>query len=86
MYLKIILPSVLAIQMNRKGEAVVREAVMGFVSRYGLLGFLTALPTTPSFMDYEAVYLPKNHFIRAAPSALHPSAGHKSPASLPLPE
>ena len=53
-----------ALQMNRKGEAVVREAVMGFVSRYGLLGFLTALPTTPSFMDYEAVYLPKNHFIR----------------------
>ena len=53
-----------ALQMNRKGEAAVREAVMGFVSRYGLLGFLTALPTTPSFMDYEAVYLPKNHFIR----------------------
>jgi hypothetical protein len=25
---------------------------------------MTALPTTPSFMDYEAVYLPKNHFIR----------------------
>ena len=23
-----------------------------------------ALPTTPSFMDYEAVYLPKNRFIR----------------------
>ena len=53
-----------ALQMNRKGEAVVREAIMGFISCYGLLGFLTALPTTPSFMDYEAVYLPKNHFIR----------------------
>lgn len=26
---------------------------------------MTALPTIPSFMDYEAVYLPKNHFIRA---------------------
>ena len=25
---------------------------------------MTALPTTPSFMDYEAVYLPKNHFIK----------------------
>ncbi len=54
-----------ALQMNRKGDAVVREAIMDFISRYGLLGFLTALPTTPSFMDYEAVYLPKNHFIRA---------------------
>ena len=32
--------------------------------RQGLLGLMTALPTTPSFMDYEAVYLPKNHFIK----------------------
>lgn len=37
---------------------------MDFVSRYGLLGFMTALPTTPNFMDYEAVYLPKNNFIK----------------------
>ena len=36
-----------------------------FVTHYGLLGLMTALPTTPSFMDYEAVYLPKNHFIKA---------------------
>ena len=34
-------------------------------TKYGLLGLMTALPTTPSFMDYEAVYLPKNHFIKA---------------------
>ena len=53
-----------ALQMNRKSGNEVRDAVMEFVGRYGLLGFLTALPTTPSFMDYEAVYLPKNHFIR----------------------
>lgn len=53
-----------ALQMNRRGANEVRQAVMDFVSRYGLLGFMTALPTTPSFMDYEAVYLPKNHFIR----------------------
>jgi len=53
-----------ALQMNRKSEPVVREAILDFVGRYGLLGLLTALPTTPSFMDYEAVYLPKNHFIR----------------------
>lgn len=25
---------------------------------------MTALPTTPAFMDYEAVYLPKNHFLK----------------------
>ncbi len=40
------------------------KAVQEFVTRYGLLGLMTALPTTPSFMDYEAVYLPKNHFIK----------------------
>ena len=53
-----------ALQMNRRGANEVRQAIMDFVNRYGLLGFMTALPTTPSFMDYEAVYLPKNHFIR----------------------
>ncbi len=25
---------------------------------------MTALPATPNFMDYEAVYLPKKHFIK----------------------
>lgn len=28
------------------------------------VGMMTTLPTTPSFMDYEAVYLQKNHFIK----------------------
>ena len=36
-----------------------------FAEKYGLLGFMTALPTTIEFMDYETVYLPKNRFIRA---------------------
>lgn len=39
-------------------------AILRFVHHYGLLGFITALPTTPKFMQYEKVYLPKNHFIR----------------------
>lgn len=42
----------------------IREAIRQFAVNYGLLGLMTALPTTPSFMDYEAVYLPKNHFIK----------------------
>jgi len=29
-----------------------------------LLGFITALPTTPEFMEYDAVYLPKNRYVR----------------------
>ena len=37
---------------------------MDFVHKYGLLGLMTALPTTPMFMEYEAVYLPKNQYIR----------------------
>lgn len=37
---------------------------MDFVSEYGILGLMTALPTTPDFITYETVYLPKNHFIR----------------------
>ena len=49
--------------MNRAGENDVRTGVID-LSRYGLLGFLTALPTTPQFMDYEAAYLPTNHFIK----------------------
>ena len=53
-----------ALQMNRKSGNEVRDAVMEFVGRYGLLGFLTALPTTPALMDSQAVYLPKKHFIR----------------------
>ena len=52
------------LMMNRSPEDVVEKAILSFVTHYGLLGLMTALPTTPSFMDYEAVYLPKNHFIK----------------------
>ena len=50
--------------MGRKSEKTVQAAVMEFVHKYGLLGLMTALPTTPQFIEYEAVYLPKNHFIK----------------------
>ena len=50
--------------MNREPEEEIQQAVMNFTAHYGLLGLMPALPTTPSFMDYEAVYLPKNHFIK----------------------
>lgn len=53
------------LMMKQKDDAEVEQAVLDFVSRYGLLGLMTALPTTPTFMDYEAVYLPKNNFIKA---------------------
>ena len=46
------------LMMNRSPEDEVEKAILTFVTHYGLLGLMTALPTTPSFMDYEKVYLP----------------------------
>ena len=50
--------------MNQRSDTIVERSIMAFVNHYGLLGLMTALPTTPSFMDYEAVYLPKNQFLK----------------------
>jgi len=41
-----------------------QDAVMEFVTKYGLLGFMTALPTTSAFLNFDAVYFNKNHFIK----------------------
>ena len=49
---------------DKAPESVREAALLQFVHHYGLLGFITALPTTPKFRLYEKVYLPKNHFIR----------------------
>ncbi len=51
-------------EADKKTDTEIQDAIRIFAEKYGLLGLMTALPTTPSFMDYEAVYLPKNHFIR----------------------
>lgn len=50
--------------MSKKSDEEIQKEIQLFAVKYGLFGLMTALPTTPSFMDYEAVYLPKNHFIR----------------------
>ena len=39
--------------MNRQPTARKREAVTDFVHKYGLLGLMTALPTTPHFILYS---------------------------------
>ena len=54
----------IGLMTRRSSQRKIREAVMAFVHKYGLLGLMTALPTTPKFVDYRAVYLPVNHFIR----------------------
>jgi hypothetical protein len=50
--------------MKRVEETELQQAVLDFVSEYGLLGFMTALPATPHFLDYKEVFLPKNHHIK----------------------
>lgn len=52
------------LMLRRSSKRKIREAIKDFVTKYGLLGLMTALPTTPTFIDYKAVYLPTNHFIR----------------------
>ena len=50
--------------MKEEPEESLQASIMDFACNYGLLGLMTALPTTPEFITYEAVYLPKNHFIK----------------------
>ena len=49
---------------RREPEAKVKQSIRAFAGKYGLLGIMTALPTTAEFIEYEKVYLPKNPFLR----------------------
>ena len=49
---------------QEQDDTEIQAEIKAFAEKYGLFGLMTALPTTPSFMDYEAVYLPKNRFIK----------------------
>ena len=40
--------------------------MLEFCGKYGLLGFMSALPTTPDFWEDDAVYIPKNPVFRPA--------------------
>lgn len=64
-YERIILDAINIGRMESQGKKAqeIQKSIQQFAVKYGLLGLMTALPTTPGFMDYEAVYLPKNHFI-----------------------
>ena len=63
MVLKAVNLGLMCMDKNNTQECL-QNAIMDFVTGYGLLGFMTALPTTPDFITYHAVYLPKNHFIK----------------------
>jgi len=47
-----------------RNQAPAEKAILGFCAKYGLLGFMCALPTTPDFWEYDTVYLPKNPVIK----------------------
>ena len=49
---------------QEQDDEEIQAEIKAFAEKYGLFGLMTALPTTPSFMDYGAVYLPKNRFIK----------------------
>ena len=65
-YQKIVLDAINigSMRSQKFSDKDIQEAIRQFAANYGLLGLMTALPTTPNFMDYEAVYMPKNHFIK----------------------
>lgn len=63
MVLKAVNLGLMCMEKNNTQEQL-QNAIMDFVTGYGLLGFMTALPTAPDFITYHAVYLPKNHFIK----------------------
>ena len=37
--------------MSKKPDAEIQKAIQQFAVKYGLFGLMTALPTTPNFMD-----------------------------------
>ena len=59
------------------------EAIHGFACQYGLMGIMTALPTTAKFVEYKQVYLPKNDFIRDEAMDTTPYMHHYFPFRMP---
>lgn len=49
---------------RKRPETEVRDAMREFSRKYGLLGIMTALPTTAKFIDYEKVYFPYNEIVK----------------------
>ena len=50
--------------IHKSPKEQIKAEIHNFACNYGLLGMMTALPTTPHFVEYEKVYLLKNQFIR----------------------
>lgn len=50
---------------RRESERATKETIRAFACKYGLLGIMTAMPTTPRFIEYEKVYFNRNQIIPA---------------------
>lgn len=48
---------------HKSPNTEIQSAILRFARKYGLLGIMTALPTTARFVSYEKVYFLKNQFI-----------------------
>jgi hypothetical protein len=72
-----------AMSMSKKPMEDIQTAILQFAENYGLLGLMTALPTTSSFMDYEKVYLLKNRFLKAESLATEEYLDYFFPFSKP---
>lgn len=50
---------------DRSTPNIIQDGIMSFITKYGMLGIMTALPTTAEFITYEEVYFPKNPYIKS---------------------
>ncbi len=49
--------------LRKKPKEEIQAAMQRFACQYGLLGIITALPTTAKFIEYEKVYFHKNQIV-----------------------
>lgn len=49
---------------RKKLKTEIKDAMREFACKYGLMGIMTALPTTAKFIDYEKVYFPYNEIVK----------------------
>lgn len=56
--------TLMAILQELRKMNLIPHGVIKIPDKTQFEGFMTALPATPDFITYHAVYLPKNHFIK----------------------
>ncbi|MCR5736601.1 MAG: hypothetical protein K6G64_03010 [Eubacterium sp.] len=49
---------------KKSNEETVMNSILTFTEKYGMLGLISSIPAMSDFINYEYVYLPKNHYIK----------------------